>query len=216
MPASTTLPRWLKLAFSAFMLGWVPLVIATRGWQNLLWLCDVANLLVLVGLWRESRLLLSSQLVATLIIGLAWTLDLLAALAIGVHPFAATAYMFDPELPLALRLTSLYHIAVPLLLLFAVTRLGHDRRGWRLQTLICWTILPVTAWLADPERNVNWIEAPFGVPQVWLPDWLYVLACMLAYPLLLYLPSEAILRHLLPVLERGSKGPDTAGHDQGS
>lgn len=215
MPAPTTLPRWLKLAFSAFMLGWVPLVIATRGWQNLLWLCDLANLLVLVGLWRESRLLLSSQLVATLIIGLAWTVDLLAALTIGVHPFAATAYMFDPGLPLALRLTSLFHVVVPLMLLFAVARLGHERRGWRLQTLICWAVLPLTAWLADPERNINWVEAPFGVPQVWLPHWLYIGVCMLAYPLILYLPGEAILRCLLPPLEQRWKSPSAAGHGQG-
>lgn len=193
------LPLALKIGFTVFVLLWIPLVLATRGWQNLLWLCDLANILVLAGLWLESRLLLSSQLVATLLIGLAWTLDLLTALVAGFHPFAATLYMFDDRLSLALRLSSLFHLAVPLLLLFAVTRLGHDRRGWRLQTLICWAVLPLTAWLTDPERNINWVEAPFGIEQVWLPDWLYVLACMLVYPLVLYLPTEALLRRLLPI-----------------
>ncbi len=197
-----TLPPALKIGFTVFVLLWTPLMLATRGWQNLLWLCDLANFLVLAGLWLESRLLLSSQLVATLLIGLAWTLDLLTALATGFHPFAATLYMFDARLPLALRLSSLFHVAVPLLLLFAATRLGHDRRGWRLQTLICWAILPLSAWLTDPERNINWVEAPFGIEQVWLPDWLYVLACMLVYPLVLYLPTEALLRRLLPLAAR--------------
>lgn len=197
-----TLPLALKIGFTVFVLLWTPLVLATRGWQNLLWLCDLANFLILAGLWLESRLLLSSQLVATLLIGLAWTLDLLTALVTGFHPFAATLYMFDARLALALRLSSLFHLAVPLLLLFAVTRLGHDRRGWRLQTLICWAILPLTAWLTDPARNINWVEAPFGIEQVWLPDWLYVLACMLVYPLALYLPTEALLRRLLPVAAR--------------
>lgn len=191
-------PLWLKLAFSAFVLAWAPLVVAIQGWQNLLWLCDLANFVALAGLWRESRLLLSSQLVATLLIGIAWTLDLASALAIGVHPFAATAYMLDPQVPLALRLPSLFHVAVPLMLLFAVARLGHDPRGWRLQTLICWAVLLLSAGLADPGRNINWIEAPFGMPQVWLPGWLYVVACMAAYPLILYLPAEALLRRVLP------------------
>lgn len=191
-------PLWLKVVFSAFVLGWAPLAVAIQGWQNLLWLCDLANFVVLVGLWCNSRLLLSSQLVATLLIGIAWTVDLASALAVGVHPFAATAYMLDSEVPLALRLPSLFHVAVPLMLLFVVARLGHDRRGWRLQTLICWVVLPLSAWLTDPERNINWIEAPFGIPQVWLPGWLYVLACMAAYPLVLYLPAEAILRRALP------------------
>lgn len=204
MSHPTDLPLWLKIAFSVFVLAWTPLVVATQGWQNFLWLCDTANFLVLAGLWLESRLLLSSQLVATLLVGLAWTVDLLFALVAGIHPFAATGYMFDPALSLALRLSSLFHIAVPLLLLFALKRLGHDRRGWRLQTLICWVVLPLSAWLTDPERNINLIEAPFGVEQVWLPDWLYVLVCMAAYPLILYLPTEALARRLLPAGPRRS------------
>lgn len=198
MRASPTLPLWLKIAFSAFTLVWLPLMIAVRGWQNLIWLCDLANLLVLAGLWRESRLLLSSQLVATLLIGLGWTIDLACALTLGVHPFQATVYMFEPSLPLVFRLSSLFHVFVPLLLLYAVSRLGHDPRGWRLQSAICWIVLPLTAGLTDPVRNINWIAAPFGIEQTWLPGWLYVLVCMAAYPLLLYLPTAFVLRRVLP------------------
>lgn len=204
MSHSSALPLSLKLAFTGFVLAWLPLVIATRGWQNLLWLCDLANLVVLVGLWRESRLLLSSQLVATLLIGLGWTADLLGALVFEVHPFGATVYMFEPSLPLIFRLSSLFHVAVPVLLLHAVARLGHDRRGWRLQTGICWIVLPLAAWLTDPGRNINWIAAPFGIEQVWLPGWAYVIVCMAAYPLLLYLPTEAVLRRL-PVVANGKR-----------
>lgn len=207
MRAPTILPLWLKLAFSLFVLVWVPIVLATVGWQNLLWLCDLANFLVLVGLWRESRLLLSSQLVATLLIGLVWTLDLLTALVTGQYSAGITAYMFDPELSPALRGASLFHVAVPVVLLYAVARLGHDPRGWRLQTGICWVVLPLSAWLTDPGRNINWIEAPFGVPQVWLPPWPYVLVCMAVYPLVLYLPAEAIVRNLLPPAPAGRRGP---------
>lgn len=198
MHATTAIPLWLKLAFTAFVAAWAPLAVTIQGWQNLLWLCDLANFLALAGLWRESRLLLSSQLVATLVVGIAWSVDLASALATGVHPFAATAYMLDPAVPLALRLPSLFHVVVPAMLLFAVARLGHDRRGWRLQTLICWLVLLLSATLTDPGRNINWIAAPFGMPQVWLPDWLYLLACMAAYPLILYLPAEAVLRRVLP------------------
>lgn len=190
------LPLRLKIGFSVFMLAWTPLVIATQGWQNFFWLCDAANFIVLAGLWLESRLLLSSQLVSTLLIGLAWGVDLLSALWLGAHPFGATGYMFDTELSLALRLASLFHVAVPVLLLFIVARVGHDTRGWRLQTLLCWMIVPLGAWLTDPERNINLVQAPFGVEQVWLPDWLYVLVCMAVYPVLIYLPTEAVLRRL--------------------
>jgi len=107
--------------------------------------------------------------------------------------------MFEPALPLIFRLSSLFHVAVPVLLLYPVARLGHDRRGWRLQTGICWLVLPLGAWLTDPERNINWTAAPFGIEQVWLPTWAYVIMCMAAYLLTLYLPTEAVLRRLLPV-----------------
>ena len=48
-------PLSLKLAFTVFMMVWVPLIVATRGWQNFFWLCDLANFLTLAGLWLESR-----------------------------------------------------------------------------------------------------------------------------------------------------------------
>jgi len=107
--------------------------------------------------------------------------------------------MFEPALPLIFRLSSLFHVAVPALLLYAVARLGHDRRGWRLQTGICWFVLPLGAWLTDPERNMNWTAAPFGIEQVWLPTWACVIMCMAAYPLTLYLPTETVLRRWLLV-----------------
>jgi len=190
------LPLWLKLAFTGFILVWLPLVVTAWGWQNLLWLCDLANLIVLIGLWLESRLLLSSQLVATLVIGLAWTIDLACALALGVHPFAATPYLFDASQPLAPRLASFFHVGVPLLLLYVVSRLGHDRRGWQLQTVLCWIVLPLSAWLTNPVRGISRIDAPFGFDLASLPAALSLLIRMVAYPLVLYLPAEALLRWL--------------------
>ncbi|PWG63950.1 hypothetical protein [Sediminicurvatus halobius] len=87
---------------------------------------------------------------------------------------------------------------MPLLLFLALRRLGHDRRGWLLQSGLCWLVLPLGYWVTEPERNINWVFAPFGMDQVWLPPAVYVLLCMLAYPLLLYLPAEWLLRRLLP------------------
>ncbi|MDZ7749703.1 MAG: hypothetical protein U5K43_13590 [Halofilum sp. (in: g-proteobacteria)] len=198
------LPLRLKLAFTGFMLAWVPLVLARHGWQNFLWLCDLGNFLVLAGLWLESRLLLSSQLVATLLIGVAWAPTCWsppspASIRSRRRPTCSTR---SSRSPCAWRRCST--LFVPGLLLFAVARLGHDRRGWLLQTLLCWIVLPLGAWLTDPARNINWVEAPFAVPQTWLPPWLYLVVCMAAYPLLLYAPVEALLRRALPA------GPERA------
>src|ERR1700722_699202 len=58
------------------------------------------------------------------------------------HLVGGTEYMFDPGLPLTIRLLSLFHIVTPPLLLYAIWRLGYDPRGWKLQTLMAWIVVP--------------------------------------------------------------------------
>lgn len=189
----TGLPLWLKLGYSAFILAWVPAYLRFYGPQNFLWLCDFGNLLVLLGLWLESPLLLSSQLVSMLLICLLWTLDVTAAAVTGSHPIGGTEYMFRADIPLQLRLYSLFHAGMPALLVYAVCRLGYDRRGWRLQVAICWILLPLSYLFTAPDRAVNWVWGPFGRIQTMLPDWQYLIVCMAVYPLLLYLPTHGLI-----------------------
>jgi hypothetical protein len=82
---------------------------------------------------------------------------------------------------------------VPVLLVWGVARLGYDRRGWKLQTGIAWIVLPICFFFADPARNLNWLHQPFGIPQTLMPPLAYLLFCMLAYPLVLYLPTHGAL-----------------------
>jgi hypothetical protein len=162
-----------------------------NGPANFLWFCDLANFVVAVALWRESSLLFSSQAVGVLLIQLVWIVDFGAALLLGVHPVGGTEYMFDAAEPLWVRLLSLFHVFVPVLLCWALARLGHDPRGWKLQTAIAWIVLPVTFFFTDPALNLNWLRQPFGVEQTLMPPLAYLVFCMVAYPLVLYLPTHA-------------------------
>jgi hypothetical protein len=63
--------------------------------------------------------------------------------------------MFDPGLPLFIHLLSLFHVVTPPLLLWAIRRLGYDRRGWKLQTLMAWIVVPVN-YFWRPQQDVNW------------------------------------------------------------
>ncbi len=187
------IPLSVKLAYTAFLLAWVPVYWVHSGWQNFLWLCDVAVFLVGLALWLESPLLLSAQAVAVLVVQVFWTVDFLAALLFGVHPIGGTEYMFNAEKPLWLRAFSLFHLALPPLLLWGLARLGYDRRGWKLQTALTCLLLPATLLLTDPARNINWLRVPFGVEQRWLPPPVFLLVAMAVYPLLLYFPSHLLL-----------------------
>ncbi len=65
--------RWLGLAWLAV---WIPAYWSFYGPVVFLNLCDIAVILTCVGLWRGSALLLSSQAVSSLVVDLAWVLDL--------------------------------------------------------------------------------------------------------------------------------------------
>lgn len=210
--ARGALPRWLKLGYTVWFLVWVPVYWMDNGPANFLWLCDVANFVLLAAIWLESPLLFSSQAVSVLLIQFAWILDVSTRLVAGFHPIGGTEYMFESWRPLFSRLLSLFHVFVPILLLYALWRLGHDRRGWRLQTLLCWLVLPLSFWIGEPEANLNWLWAPFGLQQVWMPPVVFLGFCMIAYPLAIYLPTHALLTAWLrragrPIHDGGPPGP---------
>jgi hypothetical protein len=191
-----TFPAWLKWALTFFVL----LFVATHAWfgnsVNFLWLCDTALFGALVALWSGNRLVASMSLLAVLLAdGVGWTFDFLVAAVTGWHPLGATLYMFDPHVPALVRGLSLFHLWLPGLLLWMVSRLGYDRRALRAQTLLTWVLLPVSYAVTTPERNLNWVLG-FGHVQTAVPAGLYLLGEMAVFPLVFYLPVHLVLRRL--------------------
>jgi hypothetical protein len=187
------IPKWLKIAFTAWMLVWIPAYMSFYGPQNFLWLCDLCNFIVLIALLTESSLLFSSQMVAVLIVDIIWGIDVTGALLSGVHLIGGTEYMFNPGIPILIRLLSLFHVFIPAIIVFGVIRLGYHKRGLILQTLLTWVILPLTYLLTSPEMDINWVWGLFGKPQSTLAPWFYFLLCMAGYPLVLYIPTHGLV-----------------------
>ncbi len=192
-PHRRRLPLAIKIGFSIFIAIFVPVYWREYGPANFLWLCDLGNFILLVALWRESALLVSSQAVGVLVVQTLWCADFLGGLLFGVHPFGGTQYMWSEEIPIAIRSISLFHFAVPPLLVFAVKRLGYDRRGLALQAVLCWLVLPVSFFFTDPGRNLNWVWRPFEREQSFLPPLPYLFTLMLAYVVVLYIPTHLAL-----------------------
>lgn len=190
------LPLWLKVAYTAFLAVLVPAYWRAYGPANFLWSCDVAVLGSGVALWLEDSLLSSVMLLGIAIPALAWNLDLLGRLVTGRHPIGMSGYMFDPALPRFLRSLSLFHVFLPVILMWAVDRLGYDSRAWLAQTGIMWVLLPVSYGVTRPADNVNWAFGPGARPQTRLPPRLYLALVMVAIPLAL-LPAHLGLSWLL-------------------
>jgi len=189
-------PLAVKLAYSGWMAVWVPVYWIHNGPANFLWICDFANFVTLAAIWSESALLVSSQLAGVFFIQTIWAVDFFGRLLLGFHPIGGTEYMFDPSLPWWLRALSLFHLWMVPLLAWLMLRVGHDRRGWWLETTIAAVLLPLGQRLGTPEQNLNWMWRPFGVEQTLLPPtWFAALAVPLA-AFLLFLPGDRLARRL--------------------
>jgi hypothetical protein len=78
------------------------------------------------------------------------------------------------------------------LLLWAIWRLGYDRRGWKFQTLMTWIVVPIN-YFWRPEQDVNWARGLFFHEQHAVPGWSYLLGYLIAVPLFVYFPTHLIL-----------------------
>jgi hypothetical protein len=136
--------------------------------------------------------------VGVLIPELVWNFDFFARLLFGRKPVGLSDYMFDGTRPLYLRLLSLFHVVLPLLLLWLVDRLGFVQDAWIAQTTLAWVVLPATFVLTDPDRNINWVFGPGGEPQRAIPPKLYLALLMAAFPLLVFYPTSLLLGWLFP------------------
>ena len=140
----------------------------------------------------ESPLIFSWAASGLLLFQTIYTVDLAGAVLTGHHIVGGTEYMFDPGLPLFIRLLSLFHVVTPPLLLWAIRRFGYDRRGWKLQTLMAWIVVPVN-YFWRPQLDVNWARGLFFHEQHGMPGWAYLLVYLVTVPLLVYFPTHLLL-----------------------
>lgn len=187
-------PLELKLAYTAMVAVIVVVYWFKYGPANFLWGSDIALLVTVPALWLENGLLASMMTLGVLVPEVLWNLSYFWRLATGKSFIGLADYMFDQEKPGYLRALSLFHIPLPLLLLWMVHVLGYDRDALLWETLVCWAVLPLSVWLTDPRENVNWVHA-LGKRRFARIN-VYRAALMIAVPVLVYLPTHALLAWL--------------------
>ncbi len=203
------IPQTVKIAYSAFAAVLVPYYLQTYGPTNFLYFCDVAVLLTLVAVWRESALLVSMAAVGIVLPQLLWQLDFLGLL-FGLPVSGMTRYMFDPQKALFVRGLSFFHFWLPILLLWLLHRLGYDRRAFLSWTLLAWGLvlicffaMPAQPAPADNPNlpvNINYVHGfSDQKPQESLPPLAYLGLMMLVLPTCLFFPTHLLLSRLFPV-----------------
>jgi hypothetical protein len=138
--------------------------------------------------------------VGVLLPELAWNLDFFLRLFTGIDLLGmdATGYMFASQLTPWFKALSLFHVFLPVVLVWLVSRLGYDPRALPAQSLLTWVLLAVCYLFTDPERNLNWVFGIGGLPQTWMPGPLFLLLLMAAYPLCIFVPTHFLLQMAFP------------------
>jgi hypothetical protein len=190
--ANPLVPLWIKIAVTAFVAVLVPVYYRWWGLRNFLWFSDLALFATVVALWLESALVASAAALAVLLPEVVWNVGYFGRLLTGRDVGSLAAYMFDPRKPRYVRALSLFHVWLPPLLVWLVYALGYDQRALVATTLFAWVVLPLTWLVTDRgEESVNWV---YGPPRI--PELAYLGLVMLAFPLLVYLPTHILLRAL--------------------
>ena len=206
LPAAPRIPLWLKLVFSAFMAVLVPVYLYYYGWTNFLYFCDVALILTLIGIWKESALLASMCAIGITVPQLVWVIDFIGT-ALGYPVVHMTAYMYNPSSSLFLRGLSLFHGWLPFLLIYLVATLGYDRRALLYWTALAWVLILICYFFMPPPNpnagltpvNINYVWGlNDAAPQTWMPSWLWLIGMMVAMPIICFLPVHFLFSRLMP------------------
>lgn len=190
------IPLWIKIAYTLFAAVTVAVYAVKYPLGNFLWFSDIALVLTVPALWLENGLLASMMAVGVLLPELFWIAGYGVRLLTGRRLAGLTDYMFDTKKPRYLRALSLFHLFLPPLLVWMVFRLGYAPEAVIAQTVLAWIVLPLTYWLTDPEKNINWVFGPASVRRSPRSALLYLGLLMVGFPLLIYVPTHLLLQAL--------------------
>ncbi len=191
------LPVWIRWVALVWLVFWFTVYWRSWGALNFLHLCDIAEILACIGFITDSTLLISSQAVASLAVDAAWALDAGWTAVFGHHLIGGTEYFFDPSHALWVRLLSLFHLALPVLLLWAVHRLGYDRRGFPLQLAIALPVF-IASRFAPAAQNINYAFTDPFFHRSWGPAPVHIIVVFLFMLVVPYLPTHLVLKRLFP------------------
>jgi hypothetical protein len=187
------IPLWFKIAYTLFVCFLVPIYWRRYGPANFLWFSDIALLVTMPALWLESPLLASMMALAVTLPEVAWNVDFFVRLTTGASLMGLSGYMFDRTIPLFIRALSLFHVGLPLILVWMLYRLGYDKSAFLTQTLVAAIVLPLSYLFGNPQRNINWVYGFGERPETRIPALWFLAFLILMFPLAIYLPTHLVL-----------------------
>jgi hypothetical protein len=192
------IPLWFKLSYTAFVLYVMAVWWKHYGWTNFLWFSDIAFIGAVPAMWLESAAMASVLTVAVLVPELLWNVDYAGRLLLRRRITGLTDYMFERDRLLLLRGLSLFHVPLPLVLLWLVAAYGYDASvGLPGALVLAAVVLPWSRFVSTPDKNINWTYGLGGWRAQW-PGWRYVAVLFAGFVLFVFVPTDAFLRLVWP------------------
>lgn len=190
--AQNKIPLTLKASFIAFLAMLIPVYWVHYGPSNFLWYSDIILGLSFLAVMSESRFIASMGAVGGIFLESYWSVNFLSQLLFNYRITSLTDYMFDSSLPLWLRLISLFHVALPPLLIWLVVRLGYHRKAWMAQIVLAWVVLFTTWFLTEPSKNINWVFSYKEIEWATLSPALYLVLEGLLFAVIITLTNQIL------------------------
>lgn len=194
MPA---IPEWFKIAYTLTVLAFMVIYWQRHGPRNFLWFSDIAFIGAVPAMWLESPLLSGVLACMALLPEVLWNVDYALRLILKRRITGLTEYMFDPEIPPWLRGVSLFHVPLPLVLVWLVAAYGYPAESLPVAAGCGALVLAMSYLLSSRQKNINWV---FGLGRIQhrLPEPVYLGLLYVGFVLVVFLPTHWLLMRILP------------------
>jgi hypothetical protein len=129
---------------------------------------------------------------------LLWNLDFLLRLITRRRWTGLTDYMFETERPRVLRLLSLFHVPLPLVMLWLLHAYGYDRAvALPGAIVLAAVVLPWSRAVSPPQKNINWTHG-LGTARPHWPAPVYVSVLFLGFVTCVFVPTHLVLLRIFP------------------
>jgi len=188
----SVIPEWFKIVYTLAVLAFIVIYWQRYGPRNFLWFSDIAFIGAVPAMWLESGLLSGVLACMVLLPEVLWNVDYGLRLALRRRITGLTEYMFDPSIPRWLRAVSLFHVPLPLVMIWLVAAYGYPEISLAASAGAGAVVLALSYALSSKEKNINWV---FGLGRIQrrLAPPVYVGLLYLGFVFVVFLPTHWLL-----------------------
>ncbi len=194
MEQENDIPFWIKISYTLVAVLVFVVYIYEYGVVNFLWFSDIAFFVMVPALWFQNRFLSSMMAIGILPIEALWTISLFS----GGSFLGIANYMYDPALPLWLRLLSLFHFLMIASIIYMIVRFGYDRRALIPQIILGLFVILLTHKFSSRVENINMIFPPEDIAP-FISEGTYFILMPAVLVILVIIPAHFLLKRFFPI-----------------